>query len=49
MYIPYRPCDDCPNKDKLCDKCAFTNLQINYQRALTKIIELSPTPITLIK
>lgn len=41
MYVPYNPCDDCKQKGKLCNKCAFTNTELNYQRALAKIVELS--------
>lgn len=51
MFTPYKPCDDCTNKDK-CDKCAYKALQTNYERALKEIIELSTElnkPITLLK
>ena len=51
MYIPYDPCKDCKQKDK-CDKCTHKALQINYERALNKIIELSTElgkPITIYK
>ena len=48
MFAPYNPCDNCTHKDK-CDKCTHKALQINYERALNKIIELSTKPITLIK
>ena len=41
MYIPYNPCNDCKQKGKLCNKCALTNLELNYHRALEKIVELS--------
>lgn len=40
-YFPYDPCDNCPQKGKLCHQCALTNLNINYQRALDKVRELS--------
>lgn len=40
-YIPYNPCDDCKQKGKLCNKCALTNLEINYNRALKEIVKLS--------
>ena len=48
MYKTYTPCSNCPNR-KMCNQCQFAILQNNYQRALTKIIELSPKPITLLK
>lgn len=40
-YIPYNPCDDCKQKGKLCNQCALTNLEINYNRALKEIVKLS--------
>lgn len=42
-YVPYNPCDDCKQKGKLCNKCALTNLGINYNRALEEIVRLSAT------
>lgn len=41
MYIPYNPCTDCKHKDKKCHQCGFRNAELNYKRALEKIIELS--------
>lgn len=46
MYYPYIPCTDCPRKVP-CDKCGYKNLQINYKRALEKIVELKPELIIL--
>ena len=46
MIIMYEPCNDCNHKQ--CERCAYTALKINYNRALKRIIELSPEPITLI-
>lgn len=50
MFTPYHHCDDCKRKD-ICDKCTFNAMQIEYQRALNKIIELSAktnTKITIL-
>jgi hypothetical protein len=41
MYIPYNPCTDCKQKHKRCHQCAFKNAELNYQRALSKIIDLN--------
>lgn len=46
MFIPYEPCDDC--LFGTCDKCAYNLLQGEYHRALKRIVELSPTPITIL-
>lgn len=46
MFIPYDPCDDC--LFGVCDKCGYNFLKINYHRALKRIAELSPTPITIL-
>lgn len=46
MIIMNEPCDNC--NPKQCERCAYNALKINYDRALKRIIELSPEPITLI-
>lgn len=46
MIIMNEPCDHCNHKQ--CERCAYNALKINYHRALKRIIELSPEPITLL-
>lgn len=41
MFKPYNPCDHCPQPKSMCEKCGYQAAQINYQRALKKIAELS--------
>ena len=52
MVTLYNPCNDCKQKNKECWRCAHRALQLNYQRALKKITELSKElgkPITILK
>ena len=46
MFLPYEPCEGC--LFEVCDKCAYGLLQIEHQRAVERIAELSPTPITIL-
>lgn len=46
MIITNEPCETCTHKQ--CERCAYTALKINYDRALKRILELSPEPITLL-
>lgn len=39
--IPYNPCLECKHKGKTCNRCAFRNVKLNYQRALKEIVKLS--------
>lgn len=51
MFTPYNPCDDCKRKE-MCNKCGYRASQINYERALNKIRELSAKlgkTVTIIK
>ena len=41
MFTPYNPCDDCKQTKEMCTKCAYKALQINYKRAVLRIVKLS--------
>ena len=46
MITMYEPCSNCNHKQ--CERCTHHALQVNYKRALKRIVELSPEPITII-
>lgn len=51
MFKPYNPCNHCTQPKETCSKCGYTNAQLNYNRALQKITELSKElgkPITIL-
>ena len=51
MFKPYVPCDECKQSKEVCDKCSYKFAQINYDRALNKIRELSAElnkPVTIL-
>ena len=41
MLKPYEPCKDCKQPKETCSKCGYKNLEKEYHRALTRLIELN--------